>query len=65
MISYPTIFFSIGKTVCTLDGSLQISLQRQDDGGQFLQLRSSEYSFLPEDAAFEPRSSVNTRADHN
>lgn len=61
----PHFFFSTGKTVCTLDGSLQISLQRQNHGRQFLQFRSSEYSFLLEDAAFKPRSSVNTRADHN
>ena len=60
-----SVFLFPGKTVCTLDGSLQIGLQRQDHGRQFLQLRSSEYSFLSEDAAFKSRSSVNTRADHN
>lgn len=61
----PRYSFSPGKAVCPLDGSLQIGLKGQDHGGQFLQPGSSEYSFLSEDAAFKPRSSVNPRADHN
>lgn len=61
----PQRFFSTGEAVCALDGGLQISFQRQDHGRQLLQLRGSEHPLLPEDAASEPRSPADPRADHN
>lgn len=53
-----------GEAVRSVDGSLPLGLQREDDGRQLLQLRGPEHPVLPEDAAHESWSSDH-RAHHH